>query len=232
MVSIYLKYNKIENEEVINWLMKEYQTEGVPLQLEKNWGIVEGLESGVSTYRFYPHLVQSEGFFMSVVRKKESTVEWKEKRNKKPLLQLADKKEIEQLEKIVYTNENTFFQHNNALHAFPSAQFSFLEQLVASVKIVHAGTEAGSFKQQKFIPAHALTLSSLLRKDAFPCLELNKQQALQYLAKQEVEIAELPKQTSWHLVTYHGLPLGWIKNLGNRINNYYPQEWRIRMDIS
>ena len=30
------------------------------------------------------------------------------------------------------------------------------------------------------------------------------------------------------LVTCDGLPLGWCNHLGNRINNLYPQEWRIR----
>mgnify|MGYP000912680155 CR=1 FL=1 len=29
-------------------------------------------------------------------------------------------------------------------------------------------------------------------------------------------------------VRYQGLPLGFVKNLGNRANNLYPQEWRIR----
>jgi len=37
----------------------------------------------------------------------------------------------------------------------------------------------------------------------------------------------LPK--GWILFTYQNLPLGWGKNLGNRLNNYYPKEWRIRM---
>ena len=30
------------------------------------------------------------------------------------------------------------------------------------------------------------------------------------------------------IVAYRGFPLGWVKNLGNRANNLYPQEWRIR----
>ena len=30
------------------------------------------------------------------------------------------------------------------------------------------------------------------------------------------------------LITYHGIPLGFAKNLGNRANNLYPQEWRIK----
>jgi len=33
------------------------------------------------------------------------------------------------------------------------------------------------------------------------------------------------------LISFKGQPLGWVKNLGNRTNNLYPQEWRIRMKI-
>ncbi|MDC2687911.1 hypothetical protein PO256_17190, partial [Bacteroides ovatus] len=30
------------------------------------------------------------------------------------------------------------------------------------------------------------------------------------------------------LLTYRHIPLGFVKNIGNRANNLYPQEWRIR----
>lgn len=30
------------------------------------------------------------------------------------------------------------------------------------------------------------------------------------------------------LLTYRNIPLGFVKNIGNRANNLYPQEWRIR----
>ena len=30
------------------------------------------------------------------------------------------------------------------------------------------------------------------------------------------------------LLTYQQIPLGFVKNIGNRANNLYPQEWRIR----
>ena len=33
------------------------------------------------------------------------------------------------------------------------------------------------------------------------------------------------------LVSYQGLPLGFVKNLGNRCNSLHPQGRRIRMDI-
>jgi NOL1/NOP2/fmu family ribosome biogenesis protein len=35
----------------------------------------------------------------------------------------------------------------------------------------------------------------------------------------------------WNLLTYKGVRIGFINNLGNRINNYFPVEWRIRMDL-
>ncbi|MHB9142737.1 MAG: methyltransferase RsmF C-terminal domain-like protein, partial [Paludibacter sp.] len=35
----------------------------------------------------------------------------------------------------------------------------------------------------------------------------------------------------YKLISYKNQPLGWVKNVGNRCNNLYPQEWRIRMKI-
>ena len=34
----------------------------------------------------------------------------------------------------------------------------------------------------------------------------------------------------WILVSYNGINLGFMKNVGNRINNYYPIGWRVRMN--
>ena len=38
--------------------------------------------------------------------------------------------------------------------------------------------------------------------------------------------ADTPK--GYVLVTYQQMPLGWEKNIGNRANNLYPQEWKIK----
>jgi NOL1/NOP2/fmu family ribosome biogenesis protein len=53
--------------------------------------------------------------------------------------------------------------------------------------------------------------------------------ALRYL-KRELNEVDSPHK-SWVLATYHGLGIGWLKNLGNRINNYLPAEYRILMKI-
>ena len=61
----------------------------------------------------------------------------------------------------------------------------------------------------------------------FPELELSEEDALLYLAKEAIPIPEgTPK--GYVTVTYMRHPLGFIKNLGNRSNNLYPSEYRIR----
>ncbi|MEY2917123.1 MAG: hypothetical protein RIS73_837, partial [Bacteroidota bacterium] len=56
-------------------------------------------------------------------------------------------------------------------------------------------------------------------------VEVDFETALQYLRKQEIKID--CKNKGWTVVKYQQLSLGWVKILPNRINNYYPKEWRI-----
>ncbi len=58
-------------------------------------------------------------------------------------------------------------------------------------------------------------------------VELSYQQAIAYLQRQALQ---LPADTPRGIVevTFMGKVLGTCKNIGNRANNLYPQEWRIR----
>jgi NOL1/NOP2/fmu family ribosome biogenesis protein len=87
--------------------------------------------------------------------------------------------------------------------------------------------ELGKKQKEDWIPSHEWALS-ILPKNGFSTKELDLTQALDFLRKNESEMSDLP--IGWVLMTYQSLPLGWIKNLGNRINNYYPKEWRIRLN--
>ncbi len=60
-----------------------------------------------------------------------------------------------------------------------------------------------------------------------PTVELSYQQAIAFLRREA--IALVPQaQTGLLTVTFQGIPLGMVKNVGNRANNLYPKEWRIR----
>ena len=82
-------------------------------------------------------------------------------------------------------------------------------------------------KGKDIIPDHALALSTCLDTAAFATAELDYGQALCYLRKEAVS---LPSDTprGHVLMTYRGVPLGFEKNIGNRANNLYPAEWKIK----
>jgi NOL1/NOP2/fmu family ribosome biogenesis protein len=78
--------------------------------------------------------------------------------------------------------------------------------------------------RNELIPHHELAISTVV-SNRLPSIDVDLQTALQYLRRQDIKINSDIK--GWALIRYHDLPLGWVKMLPNRINNYYPKEWRI-----
>lgn len=82
-------------------------------------------------------------------------------------------------------------------------------------------------KGNDLIPTQMLAMSCALNPDAFPRVEMTPTEAVRYLARESVAIPDgTPK--GFVLLTCRNLPLGFVKNLGNRSNNLYPKEWRIK----
>ena len=121
-----------------------------------------------------------------------------------------------------------FIQKGGSVSAFPKRYLPELSALLSSVRIVQAGLEIAGQKGKDWIPAHALAMSAtLLRQDAFDTEEVSYEQAIAYLRKEAITLSETAPR-GYILLTYRNIPLGFVKNIGNRANNLYPQEWRIR----
>ncbi len=78
-------------------------------------------------------------------------------------------------------------------------------------------------------PEHEYALS-INYKGEWPSVELTKEDALKYLSRNAIYLNAAPM--GYLRVTYNGLGLGFVKNLGSRANNLLPMNWRIRMDVS
>ena len=74
--------------------------------------------------------------------------------------------------------------------------------------------------------AMSRAMSNALATDAFCKVELEREQALAYLHREALTFEQAP--VGYLLLTYKGMPIGFAKNIGNRANNLYPAEWRIR----
>ena len=56
--------------------------------------------------------------------------------------------------------------------------------------------------------------------------ELSKDEAIAYLRKDSVLLPDA--QVGYNVVSFEGHPLGFVKNLGSRVNNLHPAQRRIR----
>lgn len=222
-------YNPIENEYNLQWLSENHPIEFVSLQLQSHWGIEEVEQSAVKGYRFYPHNVAGEGFFLSVIRKSEPEV-ITHTRSARPIFTTPGRKTIDQVREWILNPENkTFIQRENTIQFFPSRYAGFIEQIARQFRIHFAGTFLGTVKHEKIIPEHALALSGELNKEFFNAVELSREEALHYLRKDALN--PTTNHRGFALATYQHLPLGWMNLLPGRMNNLYPQEWRIRMSF-
>jgi NOL1/NOP2/fmu family ribosome biogenesis protein len=95
--------------------------------------------------------------------------------------------------------------------------------------VISFGLPVAQFKKNDLLPEHTFALSIDRNSDIFESIELDLHDALLFQKKDEIRISSATK--GWLLVQYQGVPLGFVKNLGNRANNYFPKEWRIRMNL-
>ena len=104
------------------------------------------------------------------------------------------------------------------------------EKLIAEAKkklhIIAHGVKAGTTKGKNVVPDHSLALM-INGKNDFPKIEINYETAIKYLRREAITLeSNAPKGIV--TLTFKGLGIGFAKNLGNRANNLYPQEWRIK----
>ena len=218
-------YSKQENEDIVDWILTEFNMDSLQIQLETSWGIVEttsDTQNGFG-YRFYPDKVKGEGFFVAAFKKRANDNH--PKKYKENVLLKPNKQEMEVVEKNIDTTIPYFyFKHNDSIRVFPVAWQKQLQILANKLYIKKAGIELGVVKGKDLIPSHELAMSNIALKNVTH-FNLNKTQALQYLSKKEVIIDT--NFEGWALFKYQNLALGWVKMLKNRMNNYYPMEWRI-----
>lgn len=96
------------------------------------------------------------------------------------------------------------------------------------IRITGAGLPAAEIKGDVIVPDSRLVLSGAYRRGAFPEVELNADEALRYLRRESLALpADVAR--GYVVVTFEGVPLGMMKNIGNRANNMLPAPWRIKM---
>ena len=227
-------YSQQEDEEIADWLAEGFKVESIQLQLNTDWGIVETVSEKSSSfgYRFYPDKVKGEGFFIAGFKKlqeESNKTQVFEGRSQKQHFNSksaqVSEKEIEVLKNYLNNAHDFFFiKQNDEVIALPVYFEIDLAIIKSALYIKKAGIKLGTLIRNELVPAHELAVSNIMNSSVVK-IEIEKEQALQYLRKIDITIEGAMK--GWVLLTYGQLPLGWIKLMANRSNNYYPKEWRI-----
>ena len=229
-------FNAHEDEENIAWICEELGADAIALNdIDEAWNITGNLiGTDIPVYRFLPGKTRGEGIFLAVLRKEgEPEMEKEDKKKKKDKNKDKGKnrgnkgKSLQVPTDWLKSSDYETIAEDDNFYAIPSRWKAIYEDAARNLKVIHAGIKLGTSKGKDIIPDQSLALSTELNTEVFSQVELSYEDAIRYLRKEAVNLpADTPK--GYVLVAYQQMPLGWEKNIGNRANNLYPQEWKIK----
>lgn len=233
-------FNEYENEDNIAYL-SALGADVIPLNISENMGIVSGRNA--MGYRCYPHLVEGEGFFFCLLRKKKSeTYEIaQEKRakkvnnkQKKPSKNNRSPKNEDAIHTLLtsgWEKENDIYaEEDGSIYVIPNNAKELLLKLADNnIPVLHRGIEVAEHKAGKIRPSSMLAFSLLFDADALPHIEVKKREALSYIAGLSLDIKTSFK--GFGSITYKGIPIGLVNAVANRANNLFPKTHRLRADL-
>lgn len=220
-------FNRVENEDVLDWLVTELGAESLALE---HCPIPTSPYSTHPCYRMMPHQVKGEGLFMAVVRKPLEAHTPQLGRIKSKGKLSASLPIPAEMRGWINAPRTWQWEQDSAGHVrvYPEGVALLLHHLRAlGVTILSAGIQVGEVKGKSCIPHPALAHSWVRHDEAFERIEVDTPTAIRYLAREAIMLSS-SLSIGIKLIISGGVPLGFVKHLGNRTNNLYPNEWRIR----
>jgi len=204
--------NDLENDGNVSWIADELGGEVLNFEMP-----FEGPERTEHGFRLVPGAVRGEGQYCAAVRKGSKDAD------------VADNEAVARQYPEVVETPLQFYDRNGEIYALTPAVSDAMQIVGRKLNVICAGVHSFTLKGKDRIPDADLALSLVLDSDDFPCADLSLQQALSYLHRDTLILQDAP--IGYVTVTYQGLPLGFVKNLGRRSNNLLPMQRRILMNI-
>ena len=218
-------FNKYENDSNVQWIASEL---GAECLLEDDLlHAGEGVIKTALGYSLVPGHVEGEGQYCSALSK-ISEVEFRETRQKTARPSKAQSLPEGIVAGLLRVKAVVRLKGETVI-AVPENISSDLALIEQALHVIAAGCAVGTLKGKVLVPDADLALSLMYDRTAFPEAEVDRDTALAYLHRDAITLPDAPK--GYVAVVYGGLPLGFVKNLGNRCNSLHPQSRRIRMNI-
>jgi 16S rRNA C967 or C1407 C5-methylase (RsmB/RsmF family)/NOL1/NOP2/fmu family ribosome biogenesis protein len=217
-------YNVEENENVIGFITEHLGAQSVPVDISAFEGISPSTDKNIHACRFFPHKTGSEGLFLALARK-----------NGEPKPNSTGKTvrtcKIPELDSWVVQNDMfVHVRNNDRIYMLPKKFAADVEFVGKTVHTLSSGTEMCTVKGKELIPSLNFAHSAEINVNNFAVWEIDKTTALKFL-KKETLTAPPDIGRGYVLLTYMGVPLGWVKNICSRCNNLLPKNRVIRISV-
>lgn len=216
-------FNTTENEEMVRFMADTLGAIPVAIPVDPVWNISPGIGTTLPVYRFIPGITRGEGLFMAVLSKPAGTAAPEVRKT-------AARQKAAPRPSNNAAKATAWLRTDNPLEIIEQQNTLFARS--ASPLAIHLPaqwrpqTEIAKIKGNDLVPTQQLALSRCLARGIFPETETDREQAVAYIKGLSISLPSSPRGIV--LLTYQGNPLGFVKNIGNRANNLYPSQWRIR----
>jgi len=207
-------YNTAENEHQVAAFRQKTGAEAVEAGLPFD-GVQPAPGAGTTAFRFFPHLVRGEGFFVAVLRKPGNGFRAEPKARPLPALQVPD---------ILHGLTCTADARGNIFAARPS-HMEALGALAKATNLLVPGHPVGTSIKGKFKPGHGMALMAN-RPHTEEAIDLDLEEALRYLQRGDVYRDGLGNGRV--VVQFENFALGHAKSGAGRLVSLYPKHWRVR----
>ena len=216
-------FNVYENDRNVSWISETLGAEILP-----NDASVPGVINTDHGYSLVPGFVEGEGQYCAVLRKTSAPEYVQGRPQKEPRKPQKPSPMPDGLDGL-FCCSMRFALKGDMVTAVPEIISSDVSMLRQNLHVISAGCAVGVPKGKVLVPDADMALYIKLSEGAFPRAEVDAQTALKYLHRDSITLPDAP--AGYVLVCHEGLPLGFVKNLGNRCNSLHPQSRRIRMNI-
>ena len=225
-------FNRTEDEGLLErfteWVGEEELEAEDEVAIGEDWGIVCGRVGAWQTFRFMPHRAEGEGFFAAIARK--STNAGGKSRNpksRKSILSTVDRRTATELERWVKEPQKMKWAAiNDTFYGYYATHSDDIKILAEAMTVIHSGVCMGQIFKGRLKPDHSLAMFIGLNTNVVNVIEVEHKVALDYLRRGDIGVCEGMVE-GINLLCAESLPLGWIKRVGNRSNNLYPNSLRI-----
>jgi 16S rRNA C967 or C1407 C5-methylase (RsmB/RsmF family) len=214
--------NKVENEEQVIQLIEsgDYELATPNIGSIGDKLIPVHHNESILGYYLLAGISTGEGQFVSVLRKRTNS----------GVLNVPKKRRISiseaEIDLIEFGSNNEYegyWTKENQVFGL-TGNIEFIQNLPNQFVFRSIGLPILEEEGKKRIPLHGLALDYRTQ----PHVNLNLEEALSYLRKDSISASNFEGH-GWKIVGYENRPLGWVKALQNRVNNYYPIKYRLRL---